>query len=139
MRAGSLPVLVPPAQQLEGKHARVVTVVPGELEAPRAVQFGLLHTKRYRAVRTGPALLAPLTGVAARRTWASLTQAHQVELSDVAVVVGHRHPHLLGDVDRLRLVTFVHAAVLQVRRGRSDDHRHDWAPLEAGAASHRHE
>src|SRR5688572_7811873 len=122
---------MPPSQQLEGEDARVVTVVPGELEPPGTVQFGVLDTKRHRAVRAGPAVLAPLTYVAARRTWASLAQAHQVEVSDVAVAVRHGHPDLLGDVDRLGPITFVHAAALQVCCGRSDDHRNDRGPLEA--------
>src|SRR4051794_3106541 len=128
----SLRALVPLSQQFEGEDARVVTVVPGELEPPGAVQFSVLDSKRYRACRTGPAVLAPLTDVAARRTWASLAQTHQVELSDVAVVVRHGHPDVLGDVDGLGLMTFVHVAALQVRRGRSDDHCDDGVPVEAG-------
>src|SRR6188474_2712318 len=114
----SLQALVPPSQQLEGEDARVVTVVPGELEPPGTVQFGVLDTKRQRAVRAGPAVLSPLTYVAARRTWASLAQVHKVELRDVAVVVRHGHPDVLGNVDRLGLMTFVHVAALQVCRGR---------------------
>ena len=131
--------LVPLSQQFEGVNARVVSVVPGDVEPPGTVQFGALDTKRYRAVRAGPAVFSPLTHVAARRTRASLTQAQQVELSDVAVVERDRHPDLLGDVDGLGLMTFVHAAALQVRRGRSDDHRHDRVPVTAGLAPHRHE
>src|SRR4051794_25270070 len=108
----SVGALVPLAQQLEREDARVVTVVPRDLEPPSAVQFGVLDTKRQRARRAGPAVLAPLTDVAARRTWAALAQADQVELRDVAVVVRHGHPDLFGDVDGFGLMTFVHVAAL---------------------------
>ena len=124
--------LVPPSQHLESEDARVVTVVPGELETPATVQFSVLDTKRYRAVRAGPAVFSPLTHVAARRTRASLTQAQEVELCDVAVVERHRHPDLFGDVDGLGEMTFVHAAALPVRRDGRDDYRHDRAPVTTG-------
>jgi hypothetical protein len=42
----SLRALVPLSQQLEGEDARVVIVVPGELESPGTVQFSVLDTKR---------------------------------------------------------------------------------------------
>ena len=99
---------MPPSEQLEGVDAGCVTVVPSDVESPGTVQLDALDTKRYRAIWARPTLLASLTEVAARRARASLTQAHQVELSDVAVEVGHCHRGVLVDVDRFGLMTFVH-------------------------------
>src|SRR5262245_50409520 len=73
------------------------------------MEFGVLDAKGHRAVRAGPAFFSTLTQVATRRTRASLAQAHQLELGDVAVQIRHRYRAVLGDVDRFGLMMFVHA------------------------------
>src|SRR3954471_8793547 len=94
-------------------------VVPGDAEAPRAVELGVLDAQGRRTPGPGPHILTLLAQPAALRARTREPQGGQVEAGDVAVGEGDRHALVPDDVDVRRLESFValsHAGAMRMRR-----------------------
>ena len=106
-------------QRVERVDPRAVPVVPGDVEAPRAVETSVGDPQRGGAPRTRPRVLATISQAPTGRTRTAEAQRRQVEDRDEAVAPGEGHAVVAADVDLRRLVASRHGPRMPSRPLRS--------------------